>query len=206
MARIPKNVKPQIENLQGFSQKQIDEHFEVLYKGYVNKINEIEEKLRSASPSEANSTYSNFRSLKTEEVFTENAIRLHEGYFESLAKSTPISDPIARLIKEDFGSYEKWEEEFKGLGLAARGWVVLAFDLETARLKNYISDYHSIAVWNTIPLLILDVYEHAYFIDYGTARKKYIESYFSNIDWNTVNARIKKFKIEEFRKELHRSL
>ncbi len=123
-------------------------------------------------------------------------------YFESLAKVTPITNPIATWIKEDFGSYEKWEEEFKGLGLAARGWAVLAFDLETGRLKNFLSDYHSIAVWNTIPLLILDVYEHAYFIDYGTARKKYIESYFANIDWNTVNARIKKFKIEEFRKEL----
>ncbi|MFN7182011.1 MAG: superoxide dismutase [Planctomycetota bacterium] len=206
MARNPKNVKPDIENLTGFTQKQLNEHFDVLYKGYVNKINEIEEKLKSASPSEANATYSNFRALKTEEVFTENAIRLHEGYFESLGKGSKPQGPIENLIKEDFGSVEKWEEEFKGLGLAARGWVVLAFDLETRKLKNFLTDFHSIGVWNAIPLLILDVYEHAYFIDYGTARKKYIESYFANIDWNTVNARVKKFKIEEFRKEISTSL
>lgn len=202
MVRNIKNVKPNAQNLQGFSQKQIDEHFDVLYKGYVNKINEIEEKLKTASPAEANATYSNIRALKTEEVFTENAIRLHEGYFESLRPGNKPSGLIETFIKEDFGSYEKWEEEFKGLGLAARGWVVLAFDLETGRLKNFITDYHSIGVWNAIPLLILDVYEHAYFIDYGTARKKYIESYFSNIDWNTVNNRINKYKIEEFRKIL----
>ena len=76
---------------------------------------------------------------------------------------------------------------------------MLAFDLETGRLKNYLSDIHSDGVWNAIPLLILDVYEHAYFIDYATARKKYIETFFDNIDWNTVNARIEKYKVLEFR-------
>ncbi|MBI2849261.1 MAG: superoxide dismutase [Chloroflexi bacterium] len=174
----------------GISKRQIDEHHDVLYKGYVNKLNEIEGKLPEANPAEANATYSLIRELKREEVFATNAIRLHEQYFRNLGGDGVIKGAIADLIREDFGSLEKWEAEFRGLGIAARGWVVLAFDWEDRKLHNYLSDIHSDGVWGCGPLLILDVYEHAYFIDYGTARKSYIEAFMKNTNWDVVNERV----------------
>ncbi len=194
MPRQPREVKP--GPMEGFTGRQLDEHHDVLYKGYVNKLNEIESKLAEADPAEANATYSLIRELKREEVFATNAIRLHEGYFENLGGGggRPGGE-IARLIEEDFGSYEAWEREFKGLGIAARGWVVLAFDWSDRRLHNYLSDIHSDGVWDASPLLILDVYEHAYFLDYGTARKAYIEAFMKNVNWEAVNERVRRLNL-----------
>lgn len=197
MAWQVKDVKP--GTLEGISEKQVSEHYDVLYKGYVNKLNEIETRLGEADPGEANATYSLIRELKKEEVFATNAIRLHEGYFENLGGGSRPDGPILRLIEEDFGSYDRWEREFRGLGMAARGWVVLAFDWEDRRLHNYLSDIHSEGVWNASPLLILDVYEHAYFLDYGTARKAYIEAFMRNVNWEAVNARVARLKLLEHR-------
>jgi len=195
-----KELKPAKE-LPGISKKQIEQHHDVLYKGYVNKLNEIESKLATAPAAEANASYSLIRELKREEVFTTQAIRLHEGYFMNLGGDGAPKGPIVDLIKEDFGSYEKWEEEFRALGIAARGWVVLAFDWADKKLRNYLSDIHSDGVWSTSPLLILDVYEHAYFIDYGTGRKAYIEAFMKNVNLDVVNQRVKDLRVLEHRKK-----
>lgn len=199
MPRIAKDVKPTKE-LEGISRRQIDEHYDVLYKGYVNKLNEIEAKVPAADAAEANATYSLFRELKKEEVFAADAIRLHEMYFENLGgDGRGASGRIMDLIKEDFGSYEKWETEYRSLGIAARGWVVLAFDWTDGKLHNYLTDIHSEGVWDASGVLIMDVYEHAYFIDYGTARKKYIEAFMRNINWDVVNSRIENLRLTQFR-------
>ncbi len=194
MTHTAKELKP-IRELPGLSQRQIEEHHDVLYKGYVNKLNEIETKLESADPAEANATFSLIRELKREEVFATNAIRLHEGYFENLGGAGAASGPIAELIAADFGSYEKWEAEFRALGIAARGWVVLAYDWNLRQLRNYLSDIHSDGVWDASTLLILDVYEHAYFLDYGTARRRYLDAFFQNLNWDVVNARVERLGI-----------
>lgn len=192
--KFKENLKPQ--ELEGLSQKQIDQHFDVLYKGYVNKTNEIEEKMKSVNLDEANATYSLVRELKKEEVFATNGARLHEGYFGNLKKgSGQPSGPILQLINEDFGSFENWQKEFLALGIAARGWVVLAFDWDDGKLHNYLTDIHSEGVWDASPLLVLDVYEHAYFIDYGTARKDYLNAFMRNIDWDVVNRRVEKLNV-----------
>jgi Fe-Mn family superoxide dismutase len=200
MPWIAKELKPAKE-LPGISKKQIEQHHDVLYKGYVNKLNEIESKLPGALPAEANASYSLIRELKREEVFTTQAIRLHEGYFMSLGGDGVAKGVIADLIKEDFGSYQKWEEDFRALGLAARGWVVLAFDWADKKLHNYLSDIHSDGVWDCSPVLILDVYEHAYFIDYATGRKAYIEAFMKNVNWDAVNKRVRDLRIVEHRKK-----
>jgi len=200
MPRVAKELKPSKE-LEGISRRQIEEHQDVLYKGYVNKLNEIEAKVPAADAAEANATYSLVRELKREEVFATDAIRLHELYFENLGgEGRAASGPIMDLIKEDFGSYEKWETEFRALGVAARGWVVLAFDWTDGKLHNYLSDIHSDGVWDASCLLIMDVYEHAYFIDYGTARKKYIDAFMKNTNWTVVNDRVQRLRISEVRK------
>lgn len=188
-----KDVKP--KNLQGISARQIDEHFDVLYKGYVNKLNEIEGKIQSVNFAEANATYSPIRELKKEEVFAADAVRLHEKYFANLGGDGMPKGNIQTMITEDFGSFEKWQDEFRASGISARGWVVLGFDWEDNRLHNYMTDIHSEAVWDCAPLLIMDVYEHAYFIDYGTNRKSYIEAFMKNVNWNVVNQRIDQYGI-----------
>ena len=190
MAREIKKLK--YTELDGLSEKQLREHHDVLYAGYVKKIGEIEEKLKSVDLSSANATYSDLRELKVEETFALNGVKLHEGYFDNMVNAgSPASGKIMEMITRDFGSYENWEREFKAMGLCARGWVVLWYDLDEKRLKNILCDSHNQdAPWNMIALLIMYVYEHAYFIDYATARKAYIEAFFKNIDWQYIDRRI----------------
>ncbi|MBI2056581.1 MAG: superoxide dismutase [Candidatus Sungbacteria bacterium] len=188
--------------LEGISEKQLKEHHDVLYAGYVKKWNEIQEKLKTVDRSQTNATYSDYGEMKREETFALNGIKLHEGYFDNMMQGG--SEPagvIKEWIEKDFGSYEKWQEDFKALGIAARGWAVLAFDLDEGKLYNFLCDSHNQGgVWNSVALFIMDVYEHAYFVDFATGRKSYIETFFKNINWNYVNQQIEKFKLEQFRK------
>ena len=173
------------KSLQGLTEKQISEHHDVLYVGYVKKTDEIREKLKTVDLTKANGTHSDLRELKLEEGFAVNGVRLHEGYFAAMGgNGEKPQGTLLKMIEKDFGSYEKWEAEFKALGLCARGWVVLAFDWEDMRLHNFICDVHNHGgIWGCSTVLILDVYEHAYFMDYGTNRKAYIETFFKNLNW-----------------------
>ncbi len=184
--------------LPGLSERQLKEHHDVLYAGYVKKVGEIEENLKTIDVSTANGTYSDLRELKMEETFAINGVKLHEGYFDNMISGGNIQDgAIKAMIERDFGSYEAWEKEFKAMGLCARGWVVLGYDLDEKKLKNILCDSHNQGgVWNMIALMIMDVYEHAYFLDYATARKAYIEAFFKNINWMEVDRRIGKYAIE----------
>lgn len=182
--------------LEEFSEKQMGEHHDVLYAGYVKKLNEIETKLETVDRTEANGTFSVIGELKRSEAFATNAMNLHEGYFDNLGGNGKPEGHIMSLIERDFGSWQKWEEDFKASGIAARGWVVLAFNWYDKKLHNYSSDYHTQGIWNSTPLLVLDVYEHAYFLDFATARKKYIEAFMKNVDWKYVNELVKKYNIE----------
>jgi len=191
-----REVKPlNYRELDGLSEKQLTEHHDVLYAGYVKKTNEIEEKLKSADLASANATFSDLRELKMEETFALNGVKLHEGYFDNMVQGgARPSGKVQELIERDFGSYENWEKEFRALGLSARGWVVLGYDLDEKKLKNILCDSHNQGgVWNMLALLIMDVYEHAYFIDYATARKSYIEAFFRNINWQQLDRIISKF-------------
>ena len=187
--------------LEGLSERQLKEHHDVLYAGYVKKWNEIQEKLTAADRAVANATYSEFGELKREETFALNGIKLHEGYFDNMqAGGSECAGIIREWIEKDFGSYEKWLEDFKALGVAARGWAILAFDLDEGRLYNYLCDSHNQGgVWNSVTLFIMDVYEHAYFLDFATGRKAYIDVFFKNINWEFVNGLIGKYKLEQFR-------
>ncbi len=187
--RVVKPLKAALQKgIEGLSLRQLQEHHDVLYAGYVKKLGEIEAKLAAADRSEANATYSLVGELWREEAFATNAILLHEAYFDSLGGDGKPKGKIQGMIGGDFGSYAKWEEDFKASGLAARGWVVLAYNWNDRKLHNYSLDIHTHGVWNATPLLVLDVYEHAYFLDYGTARKKYIEAFMKNIDWEFVSS------------------
>ena len=179
--------------LEGISQKTIDNHHGKLYQGYVKKWQEIQDKLKTADRSTANATYSEIRELKLEETFATNAVILHEAYFDVLGGKGKPDGEIVKAIAKDFGSFDKWLEEFKALGLSSRGWVILALDFNDGKLRNYIADVHNQGgIWGAPPVLVLDVYEHAYFIDFGADRKGYIEAFFSNLDWKVINKKYAK--------------
>ncbi len=190
------------KSLQGLSEKQIAEHHDVLYVGYVKKTDEIREKLKTVDLTKANATSSELRALKLEEGFAVNGVRLHEGYFAALGGhgGKPSGD-LLRMIETDFGSYEKWEAEFKAMGLCARGWVVLALDWDDMKLHNYLCDAHNQGgIWGCSPVLILDVYEHAYFLDYGTKRKDYIEVFMKNVNWHLMEKMVDTMQMARGRK------
>ena len=182
------------------SQKAFEEHYNVLYKGYVNKYNEIQELLEKADLSGGNATYSQVRELKREEAFAANAIRLHEGYFRSIGGDGQCSGKIASWLAEDFGSVENWAAQWRACGMSARGWVVLAYDLTDGRLHNYTLDIHSDGVWDAVPLLVLDVYEHAYYLDFAASgRKAYVDSFIGSVDWAHVNKLVDHLELEKTR-------
>lgn len=187
---MPYLVKPLpfTKELAGISRKTLDIHHGKLYTGYVNKRNEIEEKLKKADVAAANATYSEIGELKRQETFAANGVILHEAYFNVLGGNGRPSGPLVERIQKDFGSYESWEADFKAAGMAARGWVILAYDINDGRLHNYSSDVHNHGgIWGTVPIVVLDVYEHAYFIDFGADRKSYIEAFMKNLNWEASN-------------------
>ncbi len=184
--------------LNGLGEKQLAEHYK-LYEGYVKKYNELSQKALTVSSEDSNGTYAEIREVNLEKVFALNAIKLHEAYFENMNDiQSECNGPIKQLIEQQWGSVETWATDFAALGLSARGWVVLAFDFDNPRLENYICDAHNQGgVWNSGALLVLDVYEHAYFLDYATARKDYVASFMQLIDWSVVNERIPKWAVEK---------
>ena len=192
--QIKDKLKP--SGLDGISDKQIDYHFETHYKGYVNKLNEIWEKLPNADRSKANQNYSEFRELKLEETFNFDGSLLHETYFANLAKEhAPVSESFKKQVEKDFGSYEKWVEDFKATGVAFRGWSLCVFDLNTGKLRNIGADVHNTnGIWNAILVLALDVYEHAYYTDYGPKRAPYLDAFLKNVRWPDVEQRLEKAK------------
>ncbi len=172
------------------SKKQFSEHLK-LYEGYVEKSAEVGEELRSNTFEDVSATIGFVRSLRLGETFTANGVRLHELYFENLGKSE-FKGAIKKAIEGKWG-FEKFKKSFTASALSVRGWVVLAWDDNLKRLKIYATDQHDIAVWNAVPILVLDVYEHAYFMDFGTNRKAYVEAFFKNINWSVVNKRFEKW-------------
>ncbi|MGB7604785.1 MAG: superoxide dismutase [Lutisporaceae bacterium] len=176
------------------SKKQYDVHLE-LYEGYVNKTNEIWKELKDAPQSEkANATYSKYRGLKKGETYALNGVILHELYFDNLGgiNNTP-SGVALELINQFFGSYENWKQDFIACGKAARGWTILCYDQRSKSLKNILCDSHDEGnIVNAYPLIIMDVYEHAYFVDYQNKKADYIESFMLDINWDSVNKRARK--------------
>ena len=179
-----------IRQLDGISEKTMAEHYK-LYEGYVKKANEIEEKLKTVDMSTANQTYSDLRELKLEYSFAVGGIKNHEVYFQYLGGNGEEPTGILKqLIDRDFGSFENFKNDMKQTGLAARGWVWLAYDWQTGKLFNYLGDsQNAFPIWNCTLLAALDTYEHAYWIDYGSVRANYIDAFFKNMDWKAVEAK-----------------
>ena len=185
-----KQFKPNIFSMKGFSKKMVEEHLK-LYQGYVNKYNEITEKLTHLTDDDyakANQTYSMIRELKVELSFAWNGIVNHELYFSHLGGNgeTP-KGTLTNQIKKDFGSMELFKKDLKATAMAARGWVWTGWNERTKTLFNYVSDAHNLySLFEVTPILMLDTYEHAYFMDYGSVRGAYVDAFLNNLDWSIV--------------------
>lgn len=186
-----KTFGDRLYSMKGISKKTIEEHLK-LYQGYVTKYNEIMEKLSMLTDDDyakANQTFSAIRELKVELTFAWGGIVNHEIYFGHLGgKGSRVPDgTLLKQIKKDFGSFETYKKDMKATGIAARGWVWTAWNWKEMRLFNYLGDaQNTYPVWHSTPILALDTYEHAYFIDYGVNRGSYIDAFFENLDWNAV--------------------
>lgn len=167
-----------------------------LWQGYANKTNEIRKALAELDmdPAKANQIYSQVRALKVNYAFAYGGYKNHNVYFDTIGGSGgPATGAVADLIKDGYGSFDAWAKEFKTTGIGARGWAYLAYDHDEERVATFIGDAQdTFPAWNSTLILALDVYEHAYFLDFQTARAKYIDAYLSVIDWDAVNARLKK--------------
>lgn len=174
--------------LTGISDKTLAIHHDKLYAGYVAKSKEISEKLQALSHggdvSSANQSYSELRALKDGETFAVNGVYLHEWYFDVLGGNGEAAGELIEALKAQYGSLENFTSYFSACGMAARGWVVLCWDTHEQGLRVYTADTHNQGgIWGCTPVLVLDVYEHAYFIDYGSDRKAYIADWWKNLNW-----------------------
>jgi len=174
--------------IKGFSENLLKNHFS-LYQGYVNNINKIIELLENINKSSPE-----FAELNRRFGWEFNGMRLHELYFENMKKGGIKINKNGALFKKivlDFGSFEKWEEEFKSIGaMRGVGWVVLYYDPSSDRLFNIWINEHDVGhLAGAKPLLVMDVFEHAYMIDYGIKKADYIKAFFELIDWDIVERR-----------------
>ena len=179
--------------MQGFSETLLKNHF-TLYQGYVTNTNKLMGTLGQMLK-EGKTGTPEFAGLKRRFGWEFNGMRLHEYYFENLGGKAELDKggKLSKKISEDFGSYEAWEKEFKGVGsMRGIGWTVLYQDSTTRKLINFwINEHDAGHPAGCDPILILDVFEHAFMIDYGLKRADYIEAFFKNIDWKAVEGRLK---------------
>ena len=192
-----RELKPALLELDGISRASVEAHYK-LYEGYVSKRNEILKKLGEVDLGSANQVYSDVRALKIDLTFAVGGVKNHEIYFEHLGGGGGAPDgPIGDLIERDFGSADAWRADLTATGMGGRGWAWTAYDWDEQRLFNYIGDaQNTFPIWNATPLVALDVYEHAYFLDYRTDRAAYIEAFFGNLDWGVVNEWVARYQIE----------
>jgi Fe-Mn family superoxide dismutase len=191
-----RELKPALYELDGISRATIEAHY-TLYQGYVNKRNEILGRLGDVDVSAANQVYSEIRALKVDLSFAVGGIKNHEIYFEHLGGAGGDPDgAVGALIARDFGSAAAWRADLTATGMAGRGWAWTAYDWDEGRLFNYLGDTQNMfPIWNATPLVALDVYEHAYWLDYQTDRASYIDAFLANLDWDVVNDWVGQYSI-----------
>jgi Fe-Mn family superoxide dismutase len=183
-----------LKGMKGFSDKALDLHF-TLYQGYVKNTNLLREELQKMA--EQNLTASPaYAELKRRFGWEFDGMRLHELYFGNLGGKDPLAQEsrLMKKIVDNFGSYDKWAADFKATGaMRGIGWVVLCEDPKNGRLFNtWINEHDAGHLAGCTPLLIMDVFEHAFVPDYGLKRGDYIQAFFDNLDWKAVEGRLGK--------------
>jgi Fe-Mn family superoxide dismutase len=178
--------------LQGLSERLLRSHHENNYGGAVKNLNKVEEELARVDKDTPGFIVGGLKELEL--TFT-NSMILHEHYFGNLGGDGKASGLIEKALAREHGSFSRWEELFRATGASlagGSGWAILDFNLHTGELRTYWSGNHTQSVAFGMPLLVMDMYEHAYAIDYGAAAAKYIDAFFQNLQWDEVNRRFER--------------
>jgi len=176
--------------LSGLSLKLIESHYENNYGGALRRLNAITEQLEALDFAKAPVNVVN--GLKREELVALNSTLLHELYFASMGGEGKVTKALSEALARDFGSVQKWRTEFSAMGYAlggGSGWVLLTWMPRDGRLINQYASDHSQSVAGGVPILALDMYEHAYHIDFGANAKAYVDTFMRNVDWAAVEGR-----------------
>jgi superoxide dismutase, Fe-Mn family len=179
--------------MEGFSETLLKNHF-TLYQGYVTNTNKVTDTLATMLK-EGKTASPEYAGLKRRVGWEFDGMRLHELYFENLGGKTRLARTgvLGKMIEASFGSYEAWETDFKATGaMRGIGWVVLYYDVPSCQLCNvWINEHDGGHLAGCQPILVMDVFEHAYMTDYGLKRADYIGAFFKNINWSAAEKRIK---------------
>lgn len=171
-------------------------HFDILYTGYVNKTNQTEEKLKQAR---ANNDFTNIKCLEKELSFQGSGAILHQLFFENMGPAIPTSPDIHLMeqINQDFGSFEILKQQMTEAAkvVEASGWCLLVWVPLFKKLEVLQCEKHqNLTLWGCKPLLVLDMWEHSYFLQYKSDRAEYIKAFWNIVNWNEVNKRFAKIK------------
>ena len=185
----PKKLPFDPSKVKGLSQKLLESHYENNYTGAVKRLNAITAQLASLDIATAPVFVVN--GLKREELIAANSMIIHELYFDSLAGEGEPAGALAEAIARDFGSLARWKAEFSATGKAlggGSGWVMLTWSPRDKRLVNSWAADHTMTLANGRPILALDMYEHAYQMDYGAKAAAYVDTFMQGIRWDNVSS------------------
>ena len=180
------------KTLNGLSAKLVQSHWENNYGGAVKALNTLRGRLAQALADAGTPPYV-YTGLKREQLIRTGSVVLHEAYFGNLGGSGKAGADLRSKLAASFGTFDAWESEFRKIGQGlggGSGWVVLGYNRHLKLLENYWMADHATGPIDTTPILVMDMYEHAYQMDFGAAAAKYIDAFFANINWETVASRV----------------
>jgi Fe-Mn family superoxide dismutase len=192
----PKPLPFDPAKLKGLSEKLIRSHWENNYGGSVVALNAVEKRLDAMLREKDLPAYA-YGDLKREELHRTGSVVLHEHYFANLGGEGRAGGEVLDALKASYGSFEQWEAEFRKTAQAlagGSGWSVLTFNLHTGELHNYWAWDHMHNAPTGLPLLVLDMYEHSYHLEFGAAAAKYVDAFMQNVNWEEVNKRYNQAK------------
>jgi len=178
--------------LKGLSEKLIRSHWENNYGGSVKILNAVNKQLAEALAQKDSPPFV-YNGLKREHLMRTGSVVLHELYFDNLGGDGKTDAALRNQIAAAFGTFDTWETEFRKIGAGlggGSGWVILGYNVHSGRVENYWLWDHLHGPAATMPLLVMDMYEHSYQMDYGAAAAKYIDAFFQNVRWEAVAARL----------------
>jgi len=188
----PKPLPFDSAKLNGLSQKLVDSHWSNNYGGSVRALNEMKKRLAAAMDDRDLPPYV-YNELKREHLMRTGSVVLHELYFDNLGGNGRADSAAQSWLAAGFGTFDKWQTEFRriatGLG-GGSGWVILGYNRQFGTAENYWMADHMHSPATTTPLLVMDMYEHSYHMDFGAAAAQYVDAFFNNINWEKVLERI----------------
>lgn len=195
-ARVtPFEIKPlpfDPARLKGLSERLLKSHWENNYAGAIKALNAVRDRLAALRADKEAPAFL-YGDLKREELIRRGSMVLHELYFANLGGAGRPGGALAEALRSSFGSAEAWEDDFRRTAASlygGSGWTVLAWNQHTRELHNYWASDHSQSAVMGTPLLVLDLYEHAYHIDFGAAAARYVDAFFANVHWDEVQRRL----------------